>query len=74
MNHHCHAVGCRRRVKPELLMCLKHWNLVPKALQRAVWEAYRPGQCEDMRPSFEWLKAAGEAVEAVRIQEGLPPQ
>lgn len=46
-------------------MCLRHWMLVPKDLQRAVWNAYRPGQCVDKDPSDEWHTAADAAIEAV---------
>jgi hypothetical protein len=55
--HTCHARGCSKPVKPELLMCAAHWRLVPKVIQRAVWAAYRPGQCDDKQPSEEWHRA-----------------
>lgn len=50
-------------------MCLKHWKMVPKALQDAVWATYRPGQCGDKRPSREWLTAARAAINAVWEKE-----
>lgn len=68
--HTCHARGCGKPVKPELLMCLKHWRLVPHIIQRAVWTAYRPGQCEDKRPSQEWHRAADAAIGVVARTEG----
>jgi hypothetical protein len=37
MPHTCHAEGCEVAVPPKLLMCLKHWRMVPKHLQREVW-------------------------------------
>lgn len=70
MTHKCHAVGCRRAVPPELLMCLKHWRAVPKDVQRAVWRNYRPGQCDDKDPSQAWLEAADLAIVHVAVQEG----
>ena len=36
--------------------------MVPRKIQRAVWAAYRPGQCDDMRPSAEWFVAADAAI------------
>lgn len=72
MVHTCHARGCSAPVKPELLMCFKHWRMVPRAIQRAVWAAYRPGQCDDKRPSKEWHAAANAAIGAVARQEGQP--
>jgi len=60
--HTCHARGCERAVPPELLMCG----------QRAVWAAYRPGQCEDKRPSEAWHLAADAAIGYVARAEGQP--
>lgn len=60
--HHCHAHECATPVKPELLMCAKHWRMVPKRIQRLVWKYYRPGQCDDKSPSIEWLEAARQAM------------
>lgn len=67
--HVCHAVGCERRVDPKLLMCPRHWRMVPPEQQRAVWVHYRPGQERDKRPTLEYLRAAHAAVESVRRQE-----
>lgn len=67
--HHCHAHGCKVVVKPEMLMCLRHWRMVPKDIQRKVWAAYRPGQCNDKRPSEEWHLAADAAILAVAQKE-----
>lgn len=50
-------------------MCLKHWRMVPKDLQRAVWRHYRRGQCDDKRPSQEWFAAADAAIQAVASKE-----
>lgn len=69
MSHHCHARGCATPCKPEMLMCLKHWRMVPRKLQRAVWATYRPGQCDDKQPSVEWHEAADAAIAAVAAKE-----
>ncbi|HEX7095343.1 MAG TPA: Dam family site-specific DNA-(adenine-N6)-methyltransferase [Acidimicrobiales bacterium] len=68
-NHHCHAIGCSTACKPEFLMCPKHWKMVPGVLQRAVYAAYRPGQCDDMRVSGAWWIAAERAIVAVAVFE-----
>lgn len=39
--------------------------MVPAGLQRDVWAAYRPGQCDDKRPSETWFAAADAAIKAV---------
>lgn len=69
MTHHCHARGCKKSCPPERLMCLAHWRKVPKDLQRAIWATYRPGQCDDRRPSDAWFAAADAAIAAVANAE-----
>ena len=51
-------------------MCLRHWRMVPKVIQRAVWNHYRPGQCDDKRPSPAWHEAADAAIGYVARLEG----
>jgi hypothetical protein len=70
--HHCHAIGCVIRCKPEYLMCAAHWRMVPSGMQGRVYAAYRPGQCDDMSPSARWVAAAKEAIAAVARREGVP--
>ena len=53
-------------------MCRAHWRMVPTVIQRAVWAAYRPGQCDDMHPSEAWHRAADAAIGAVARKEGRP--
>jgi hypothetical protein len=71
--HHCHALDCNVPTKPELLMCLRHWRMVPRDLQRAVWAAYRRGQCDDKQPSRAWFYAANAAIDAVAQTEAARP-
>lgn len=68
--HTCHAFACITKCRPEHLMCAYHWRMVPPELQREVWRHYRPGQCDDMRPSKEWFYAADMAIAAVARKEG----
>lgn len=67
--HTCHAKNCTKVVPPRLLMCLKHWRMVPRELQHAVWATYRPGQEVDKKPSRAYLDAARAAIEAVAAKE-----
>jgi hypothetical protein len=67
--HNCHATGCNVPVPPKLLMCLKHWRMVPPDIQRGVWRHYRPGQEIDKRPTEAYLKVMKLAIEAVRVAE-----
>lgn len=71
--HRCHVRGCMKHCAPEKLMCPAHWKKVPRPLQEAVYRAYRPGQCDDKRPSRAWFEAADAAIEAIARIEGPPP-
>lgn len=68
--HFCHADGCLRVVAPKLLMCAKHWRMVPGPLRDAVWESFRPGQEVSKTPSAAYLVASGAAIERVAELEG----
>ncbi len=70
MIHICHAIGCNVQVPPKLLMCLRHWKLVPRDLQRAVWATYVPGQEIRKDLTDEYLDVQRRAVEAVARREG----
>ncbi len=68
-DHLCHAKGCHARVEPRLLMCPRHWRMVPAKLQADVWRTYRAGQEIDKSPTREYLAAARAAIEAVAAKE-----
>lgn len=74
MSHTCHARGCRVEVPPKMLMCLRHWRMVPRPLQQAVWATYRPGQERDKAPSADYLTNAKAAIDAVAMREREPAQ
>lgn len=69
MSHTCHAEGCGTEVPPKLFMCRKHWRMVPRRMQAAIWHHYRPGQEIDKHPTAAYLQAATEAIDAVRMLE-----
>lgn len=73
MAHTCHATDCKRRVPPQMWGCARHWYMVPPRIRSRIWAAFRPGQCDDKRPSKEYLEAARDAVVAVAEQEGREP-
>jgi hypothetical protein len=54
-----------------MLMCARHWRLVPRDTQRLVWKAYRPGQERDKRPTAGYLIVQAIAVGQVAVKEGL---
>jgi hypothetical protein len=51
-------------------MCRVHWKSLPKRLRDAVWEHYRPGQCDDWNITHEYAEAARAAVRHVAEKEG----
>lgn len=68
--HTCHARGCFAPVPPKMLMCRRHWFMVPSLLRARVWATYRPGQeAGGLPPSEEWHQAADAAIAAVAEKE-----
>jgi len=70
--HRCHVPDCDVETRPEMLMCKKHWNLVPLQLRLWVNRTYRDGQCNDKKVSKEWLTASRRAIDSVRPQRAKP--
>jgi hypothetical protein len=70
MEHKCHAFQCKQNVPPKLLMCAKHWRLVPRKIQIQVWKHYRPGQEIDKLPSQDYILIQRCAVWSVYVLEG----
>lgn len=50
-------------------MCLPHWRMVPRVLQRKVWAAYVPGQEIRKDPTRAYLEIAREVIAAVAAKE-----
>lgn len=73
MSHTCHAIRCETGCRPTMLMCRRHWVMVPANLQRRVYATYRRGQCDDRRPGPAWHEAADAAIGAVALSEGCMP-
>jgi hypothetical protein len=62
VSHACPIEGCsNNRVPDGIFMCARHWRLVPRPLQKAVYAAYRSG-----------LRASNSQNhrEAIRVVEG----
>ncbi len=72
MAHHCHAVECQEPVPPKMHMCLRHWRMVPKAVQDLIWKHYRPGQEIDKEPTVEYLCVAFVSISCVALKEDKP--
>lgn len=57
-----------------MLMCIKHWRMVSKPLQKKVWAAYVPGQEIRKNPTREYLNVMREAIREVAAKEGRAPR
>lgn len=69
--HKCHAFMCDKPVQPRMLMCKKHWAMVPTNIQVRIKTNFHPDQCSGkIRPSMEWLKASREAINFITKAEG----
>lgn len=69
--HLCHAKQCTTVCDPSKLMCGRHWRMVPKSIQYAVYREYRPGQEMTKDPSDAYLRVAQMAINAVARKEGI---
>lgn len=69
--HLCHAAGCSHAVPPKMLMCLRHWRMVPRDLQKRVWAEYVPGQETRKDPTPAYMEVQRAAVAAVAAKEGV---
>jgi hypothetical protein len=78
--HRCAAFGCRKSVNYNFLMCSRHWALVPRPLQVAVYETWNDG-----KRTRGWAAAVSAAVSSISTQgdmfaelrefpSGRPPQ
>lgn len=39
--HNCGASSCKRRIPKRLAFCLRHWRMVPQAMQDRIYAAWR---------------------------------
>ena len=69
VTHSCHARQCDVSVPPKMLMCRKHWRMVPAPLKRAVWREYVPGQEIRKNPTDAYLEVSRAAIVAVYEKE-----
>jgi len=70
MDHECPANGCTAPVDITMLMCSKHWYMVPKPLRNAVWRAWarRTGAGTPAHTA-----AILAAIDSVNAQLGVKP-
>jgi hypothetical protein len=59
----CHALGCLAAIPDSMLMCRRHWYMVPKPLRDAIWQSYRSGDRD------AHLRNCAEAVRVIVAKE-----
>lgn len=65
-DHQCHWPGCTMQVPPAMWGCQRHWFKLPESLRRDIWQAYRPGQEIDKKPSREYVEVAKQVQEWIK--------
>ena len=61
--HPCFATGCHIHVPTTLLMCRRHWYMVPKPLRDAIWQTYRDGPSGDHHANIAEARRLVEEAE-----------
>lgn len=65
----CYANDCHATVSPNLLMCRRHWFMVPARLRAQVWALYREGVSNGNHPTREYVVVINQARDAVAREE-----
>lgn len=61
-HHRCHALNCNATCPPRHLMCTRHWAMVPRAMQRDVYNSVglRGPDCDESWAP--WWRASHRAI------------
>lgn len=71
MTHRCPAADCTITVARDTFMCARHWRMIPRPLQAAIYDAY--GRTNDRGENHrEALRLVNE-LESARQKVSLPP-
>ena len=69
MGHRCHVPKCATACPPRMLMCAKHWRMVPGDVQHEVYRTVgKRGKCVDASWA-PWWRAQAKAIDAVLRRE-----
>ena len=67
--HKCAARSCDKRISLNLLMCGRHWMLLPRRIRERIWSEYHKGIADGTHPTGAYALAVDEAVRAVDGKE-----
>jgi hypothetical protein len=65
VTHPCPIKRCTAPANDGQLMCWRHWRMVPKILNQAVWGTYRNLRTDP----WSYRAARDAAIEAVELKE-----
>lgn len=68
MTHKCAADGCRKEISMALLMCIKHWRLVPLRTQRAIYRTQYDSDRSRYLAHVTVAKAAVAKAEGTQLE------
>lgn len=60
--HKCPLDCCKAQLPTHILMCSRHWGIVPPNLKRAVYASWNRGN-----PTSDYLETRAEAVRSVNL-------
>ena len=73
--HYCMATVCKAEISKALLMCPRHWSMVPNAMKNAVNRTWRAWRFNLLSPEKvrEYQAARREAIAIVDALEAGAP-
>jgi hypothetical protein len=70
--HECAWPGCKVMCPKSHAMCEPHWMMLPKNLQRRIWDTYVVGQEEDPNlASLDYVDALSLAIKWAHDYEAM---
>lgn len=72
MTHRCPAEGCTTDCPRHILMCARHWRMVPRPLQTAIRDTWRSGHTSAWHDNKDQAVALVSSTERGRKAIGLP--
>lgn len=69
----CHATACKQPIATDRFMCVKHWYMLPRYMRLKLWDAFKPGEVDDLDPNRKYCEVARECIVNIARQEGKVP-
>lgn len=72
MKERCRVPGCNQAIPTHLIMCLKHWNLLPRRLMDRIYNRQSSGYAVAVKEAITYVQSI-EVKLAKAHHTGLPP-